>query len=115
IMPLKAMSEARMHEVIREQVAASMVEFMANINRGAGGDGAGGARVGGDRAGGAGAGGAGAGGAGVGGAGVGLLPWVLQGMEGLLPWVLMQGKEILSSKCVAKAGARIIQLEVKRD
>ncbi|GKB33905.1 putative reverse transcriptase domain-containing protein [Tanacetum coccineum] len=53
------MSEARMREVIREQVAASMAEFMANINRGAGGDGAGGA----------GAGGAGAGGAGVGGAG----------------------------------------------
>ncbi|GJX89757.1 putative reverse transcriptase domain-containing protein [Tanacetum coccineum] len=53
------MSEARMREVIREQVAASMAEFMANMNRGAGGAGAGGA----------GAGGAGAGGAGVGGAG----------------------------------------------
>ncbi|GKE55621.1 hypothetical protein Tco_1494806, partial [Tanacetum coccineum] len=39
------MSEARMFEVIREQVAASMVEFMANINRGAGGDEAGGAGV----------------------------------------------------------------------
>ncbi|GJR79410.1 putative reverse transcriptase domain-containing protein [Tanacetum coccineum] len=59
IMPPKAMSEARMREVIREQVAASMAEFMANMNRGAGGD----------EAGGAGAGGAGAGGAGVGGAG----------------------------------------------
>ncbi|GJW87642.1 putative reverse transcriptase domain-containing protein [Tanacetum coccineum] len=74
IMPPKAMSEARMREVIREQVAASMAEFMANMNRGAGGDraggaGAGGARAGGARAGGAGAGGAGAGGAGVGGAG----------------------------------------------
>ncbi|GKB22043.1 putative reverse transcriptase domain-containing protein, partial [Tanacetum coccineum] len=43
IMPPKAMSEARMREVIREQVAASMAEFMANKNRGAGG-GAGGAR-----------------------------------------------------------------------
>ncbi|GJR61786.1 reverse transcriptase domain-containing protein [Tanacetum coccineum] len=64
IMPPKAMSEARMREVIREQVAASMAEFMANMNRGAGGDEAGGAG-----AGGAGAGGAGAGGAGVGGAG----------------------------------------------
>ncbi|GJQ99604.1 hypothetical protein Tco_0522589 [Tanacetum coccineum] len=64
IMPPKAMSEARMREVIREQVAASMAEFMANMNRKAGGDEAGGAG-----AGGAGAGGAGAGGAGVGGAG----------------------------------------------
>ncbi|GJS71354.1 putative reverse transcriptase domain-containing protein [Tanacetum coccineum] len=81
IMPPKAMSEARICEVIREQVAASMAEFMANINRGAGGDeaggagaggaGAGGAGAGGARAGGAGAGGAGAGGAGAGGAGAG--------------------------------------------
>ncbi|GKC58546.1 putative reverse transcriptase domain-containing protein [Tanacetum coccineum] len=74
IMPPKAMSEACMHEVIREQVAASMAEFMANINRRAGGDeaggaGAGGAGAGGARAGGARAGGAGAGGARVGGAG----------------------------------------------
>ncbi|GJY77708.1 putative reverse transcriptase domain-containing protein [Tanacetum coccineum] len=69
IMPPKAMSEARMREVIREQVAASMAEFMANMNRGAGGDEAGGAGAGGAGAGGAGAGGAGAGGAGVGGAG----------------------------------------------
>ncbi|GJX78540.1 putative reverse transcriptase domain-containing protein [Tanacetum coccineum] len=59
IMPPKAMSKARMREVIREQVNASMAEFMANMNRGAGGD----------EAGGGGAGGAGAGGAGVGGAG----------------------------------------------
>ncbi|GJR01504.1 putative reverse transcriptase domain-containing protein [Tanacetum coccineum] len=64
IMPPKAMSEARMREVIREQVAASMAEFMANMNRRAGGD-----EVGGAGAGGAGAGGARAGGAGVGGAG----------------------------------------------
>ncbi|GJW86739.1 putative reverse transcriptase domain-containing protein [Tanacetum coccineum] len=76
IMPPKAMSEARMREVIREQVAASMAEFMANMNRGAGGDeagggGAGGAGAGGDEAGGGGAGGAGAGGAGAGGAGAG--------------------------------------------
>ncbi|GKD07216.1 hypothetical protein Tco_1186901, partial [Tanacetum coccineum] len=84
IMPPKAMSEARMREVIREQVAASMAEFMANMNRGAGGDeadgdeaggagaggvGSSGAKANGARAGGAGIGGAGAGGAGVSGAG----------------------------------------------
>ncbi|GJV43892.1 putative reverse transcriptase domain-containing protein [Tanacetum coccineum] len=71
IMPPKAMSEARMREVIREQVATSMAEFMANMNREAGGDEAGGAGAGGAGAGGAGAGGAGAGGAGAGGAGAG--------------------------------------------
>ncbi|GJV50904.1 hypothetical protein Tco_1446645 [Tanacetum coccineum] len=71
------MSEARMREVIREQVAASMAEFMANMNRGAGGDRAGGAVAGGAGAGGARAGGASAYGAGAGvcleagGAGVG--------------------------------------------
>ncbi|GJW66413.1 putative reverse transcriptase domain-containing protein, partial [Tanacetum coccineum] len=65
------MSEARMREVIREQVAASMAEFMANMNRGAGGAGAGGVGAGGAGADGAGAGGAGAGGAGAGGAGAG--------------------------------------------
>ncbi|GKG23616.1 hypothetical protein Tco_0391652, partial [Tanacetum coccineum] len=54
----KSMYKARMCEVIREQVATSMVEFMANMNRGAGGA----------RAGGAGAYGVGAGGARVGGA-----------------------------------------------
>ncbi|GKG54413.1 hypothetical protein Tco_0560068, partial [Tanacetum coccineum] len=43
----KAMSKARMREVIREQVAASMAKFVANMNRGAGGDEAGGAGVGG--------------------------------------------------------------------
>ncbi|GKF67999.1 hypothetical protein Tco_0197678, partial [Tanacetum coccineum] len=32
IMPPKAMSEAHMHEVIREQVATSTDEFMANMN-----------------------------------------------------------------------------------
>ncbi|GKF64192.1 hypothetical protein Tco_0187640 [Tanacetum coccineum] len=58
------MSEACMCEVVREQVAASMAEFMANINRGASGAGAGGAG-----ASGAGASGAGAGCAGVDGAG----------------------------------------------
>ncbi|GKB24608.1 hypothetical protein Tco_0864009 [Tanacetum coccineum] len=68
-MPTKATSEARMREVIREQVAASMAEFMANMNRGAGGDEAGGGGAGGGGAGGAGAGGAGAGVAGVGGVG----------------------------------------------
>ncbi|GJV61209.1 putative reverse transcriptase domain-containing protein [Tanacetum coccineum] len=71
IMPPKAMSEAHMREVIREQVAASMAKFMANMNRGAGGDEAGGAGAGGAGAGGARAGGAGAGGAGAGGAGAG--------------------------------------------
>ncbi|GKF19446.1 reverse transcriptase domain-containing protein [Tanacetum coccineum] len=63
------MSEARMHEVIREQVTPYMAEFMANMNREAGNDEAGGARAGGARADGAGAGGAEAGGVGVGGAG----------------------------------------------
>ncbi|GKF42617.1 hypothetical protein Tco_0125959, partial [Tanacetum coccineum] len=63
------MSKVRMCEVIREQVAASMAEFVVNMNRGADGDEAGGDEAGGAGAGGAGAGGAGAGGAGVGGAG----------------------------------------------
>ncbi|GKG08359.1 hypothetical protein Tco_0334191, partial [Tanacetum coccineum] len=63
------MSEARMREVIREQVAVYMAEFMANINRGA--DGAGATGAGGAEAGGAEAGGAGAGSAGVGGVGAG--------------------------------------------
>ncbi|GKF67392.1 hypothetical protein Tco_0197071, partial [Tanacetum coccineum] len=81
IMPPKAMSEARMREVIREQVAASMAEFVANMNRracgaraggaGAGGAGIGGAGIGGDVADGAGAGGVGAGGAGASSAGAG--------------------------------------------
>ncbi|GJR41675.1 putative reverse transcriptase domain-containing protein [Tanacetum coccineum] len=65
------MSEARMREIIRDQVTTSMNEFMANMNRGAGGAGAGGDGAGGDGAGGAGAGGDGAGGAGAGGAGAG--------------------------------------------
>ncbi|GKG18013.1 hypothetical protein Tco_0372311 [Tanacetum coccineum] len=60
-----------MREVIREQVATSMAEFMANMNRGAGGTGASGAGAGGAEAGGAKAGGAGASGAGAGGAGAG--------------------------------------------
>ncbi|GKE53653.1 putative reverse transcriptase domain-containing protein [Tanacetum coccineum] len=58
------MSEARMREVIREQVATSLAEFMANMNHEAGGDEAGGAGAGGPGAGGARAGGARAGGAG---------------------------------------------------
>nr|GEZ95555.1 retrotransposon protein, putative, Ty3-gypsy subclass [Tanacetum cinerariifolium] len=41
----KAMSEARMHEIIRDQVTTSMTEFGANMNRGTGCAGAGGARV----------------------------------------------------------------------
>ncbi|GKB75012.1 putative reverse transcriptase domain-containing protein [Tanacetum coccineum] len=65
------MSEARMREVIREQVATYMAKFMANMNRGAGGDetGRGGASGAGAGGGGAGVGGAGASGAEVGGAG----------------------------------------------
>ncbi|GJZ23349.1 putative reverse transcriptase domain-containing protein [Tanacetum coccineum] len=62
-MPPKAMYEAHMREIIRNQVNASMAEFVANMNRRAGGAGVGGAG-----ANGAGAGDAGAGGAGVGGA-----------------------------------------------
>ncbi|GKG06149.1 hypothetical protein Tco_0326235, partial [Tanacetum coccineum] len=69
IMPPKAMSEARMREIIREQVATSMAKFMENMNRGAGGDEAGSAGAGGAGAGGAGAGSAGADGAEAGGAG----------------------------------------------
>ncbi|GKF05780.1 hypothetical protein Tco_0036448, partial [Tanacetum coccineum] len=68
IMPPKAMSKARMREVIREQVTASMVEFVANMNPRAGGAGAGGAGAGGAGDGGAKVGGAEAGGAEVGGA-----------------------------------------------
>ncbi|GJQ94151.1 putative reverse transcriptase domain-containing protein [Tanacetum coccineum] len=71
IMPPKAMSEARMREVIREQVAASLTEFVENMNRRVGGAGAGDAEAGGAGIGGAGADGAGAGGAGASGAGVG--------------------------------------------
>nr|GFC05825.1 reverse transcriptase domain-containing protein [Tanacetum cinerariifolium] len=39
IMPPKPMSEARMREIIRDQFATSMNEFMANINNGASGSG----------------------------------------------------------------------------
>ncbi|GJT76331.1 hypothetical protein Tco_1043056 [Tanacetum coccineum] len=67
-MPPKAMSEARMREVIREQVATSMAEFMANMKHGAGSDEASGAGAGGARADGAGANDAGVGGAEAGGA-----------------------------------------------
>nr|GEU30649.1 RNA-directed DNA polymerase homolog [Tanacetum cinerariifolium] len=58
IMPPKAMSEARMREIIRDQVTTSMAKFVANMNRGTSGAGAGC-----DGADGAGAGGAGVGGA----------------------------------------------------
>nr|GEV88457.1 hypothetical protein [Tanacetum cinerariifolium] len=71
IMPPKAMSEARTHEIIRDQVTTSMAELVANMNRRAGGAGASGAGAGGARAGGAGAGDAGAGDVGAGGAGAG--------------------------------------------
>nr|GEW93346.1 putative reverse transcriptase domain-containing protein [Tanacetum cinerariifolium] len=39
IMPQKPMSEARMREIIRDQFATFMNEFMANMNSGAGGSG----------------------------------------------------------------------------
>ncbi|GKF67271.1 hypothetical protein Tco_0196950, partial [Tanacetum coccineum] len=76
IMPPKAMSEAHMRKIIRDQVTTSMNEIMTNINRRAGGaragsDGVGGAGAGGARAGGAGANGARVGGAGANGAGIG--------------------------------------------
>nr|GEY50901.1 hypothetical protein [Tanacetum cinerariifolium] len=63
------MSEARMREIIRDQVTTSMAEFVANINYRNGGAGAGGVGDGGAEAGGVGAAGAEAGGAGAGGAG----------------------------------------------
>ncbi|GKF29528.1 putative reverse transcriptase domain-containing protein, partial [Tanacetum coccineum] len=63
IMPPKAMFEARMREIIRDQVNASIAEFVANMNHRAGGAGVGGAGAGGAGAGGAGAGDAGASGA----------------------------------------------------
>nr|GEZ80130.1 reverse transcriptase domain-containing protein [Tanacetum cinerariifolium] len=64
IMPPKAMSEARMREIIKDQVTTSMAEFVENMNRETGGAGVGDARAGGARADGAGASGAGVGGAG---------------------------------------------------
>nr|GEY33602.1 hypothetical protein [Tanacetum cinerariifolium] len=67
IMPIKAMSEARMREIIRDQVTTSMAEFTANMNRETGG-----ARADGIGAGGAGVGGAGVDGAGADGTGVGV-------------------------------------------
>ncbi|GKG14356.1 hypothetical protein Tco_0353956, partial [Tanacetum coccineum] len=91
------MSKACMREVIKEQVVASMAEFMANINRGADGDGAIGAGAGSDGASGAGAdgdeadgvgsGGAGASGAGVGGAGAGGARAGIAGVGGVGPAV----------------------------
>ncbi|GJS79906.1 hypothetical protein Tco_0729787 [Tanacetum coccineum] len=71
IMPPKAMFEARRREVFRDQVATSMAEFVANMNRGTSGAGAGGAGTGGAGAGGTGTGGVGAGGAEAGSAKVG--------------------------------------------
>ncbi|GJZ94189.1 hypothetical protein Tco_0666392 [Tanacetum coccineum] len=52
IMPPKPMSEARMREIIRDQVTTSMNEFMANMNRGTGSTGTGGAGTSGAGAGG---------------------------------------------------------------
>ncbi|GJW73034.1 putative reverse transcriptase domain-containing protein [Tanacetum coccineum] len=57
IMPPKPMSEARMREIIRDQVTTSMNEFMANMNHGTGSAGTGGAGTSGAGAGGDGAGG----------------------------------------------------------
>ncbi|GKF13550.1 putative reverse transcriptase domain-containing protein, partial [Tanacetum coccineum] len=74
-------------------VNASMAEFVANINRGAGGVGAGGAGAGGAGAGGAGAGGAGAGGAGTGGAGAMVLESMVLEPMMLEPVVLDDCKE----------------------
>nr|GEY95378.1 hypothetical protein [Tanacetum cinerariifolium] len=71
IMPLKAMSEARMRKIIRDQVTTSMAKFVANMNYETGGAGTVGAEAGGTGAGGAGASGAGADGVGADGAGVG--------------------------------------------
>nr|GEY13541.1 hypothetical protein [Tanacetum cinerariifolium] len=59
IIPPKAMYEARMREIIRDQITTSMAGFVENMNRGNGGAGGGGAEAGGAEASGAGAGGAG--------------------------------------------------------
>ncbi|GJW87680.1 putative reverse transcriptase domain-containing protein [Tanacetum coccineum] len=125
------MSEARMREIIRDQVTTSMNEFMANMNRGTGGAG-----TSGDGAGGAGAGGDGAGGAGVGGAGpveaegkgqVKFATATLQGraltwwngrtvpvwycdLQNGTPWAEVRKwmtEEFLSRKCVTKTRAGI--------
>nr|GFA49802.1 hypothetical protein [Tanacetum cinerariifolium] len=65
IMPPKAMSEARMHEIIRDQVTTSMADIVANMNHETSSAIAGGAGAGGAGVGGAGANDVGAGGAGV--------------------------------------------------
>nr|GEW62367.1 reverse transcriptase domain-containing protein [Tanacetum cinerariifolium] len=65
IMPPKAMSEAQMRKIIRDQVAVSMAEFMANMNRGTGNAGTDGAEASSARTGKAEASGAEAGGAGL--------------------------------------------------
>nr|GEV05919.1 hypothetical protein [Tanacetum cinerariifolium] len=64
----KAMSEARMHEIIMDQVTTAMTEFVENMNYGTGGAGASGTGAGGAGAGGTRADGVGADGTGVGGA-----------------------------------------------
>nr|GFA71195.1 hypothetical protein [Tanacetum cinerariifolium] len=69
IMPPKAMSEAQMRKIIRDQVVASIAEFMANMNHGTGDAGTDGAEAGGAGTGGAETSGAGTGGAETGGAG----------------------------------------------
>nr|GEV09522.1 hypothetical protein [Tanacetum cinerariifolium] len=142
IMPPKAMSEAQMRKIIRDQVAASMAEFMANMNRGtgdAGTDGAetGGAGIGGVETGGAETGDAEAGGAEAGGARpavpeiTGCTYWFeklesvfrlsdcketdkVKFLTATLQGEKMDDRGILSSKCTAEAGTRIVQLKAKK-
>nr|GEU48073.1 hypothetical protein [Tanacetum cinerariifolium] len=101
IIPPKAMSEARMREIIRDRVTTSMAEFVANMNcrtngAGASGTGAGGARADGAGANGAGADGAGAGVAGVGGARLAApeITSVLQRLEQELYNLKLKGTDI---------------------
>nr|GEY72809.1 hypothetical protein [Tanacetum cinerariifolium] len=79
---------SHMRKIIRDQVAASMAEFMANMNHGADGAGAGGAEAGGAKADGSGAGGTKAGGAGAGGAKAGGAELVVLKPVVLKPMVL---------------------------
>ncbi|GJT59885.1 hypothetical protein Tco_1003418 [Tanacetum coccineum] len=110
IMPPKAMSEARMREIIRDQVTTSMNEFMANMNRGAGGAGAGGAGAGGAGAGGAGAGGAGADGAGNLGVVADQLEAELLGAMGSCQWFEKIGILCFDSDFREKDKIEIVQL-----
>nr|GFC44240.1 hypothetical protein [Tanacetum cinerariifolium] len=111
--PPKPMSEARMREIIRDQFAISMNEFMENMNSGAGGSG------GGSGSGGAGgSGGGNADGTGVSGAG----PTVpeLTGMEQELYNLRMKGMDIdgyanrfheLALLCPRKVEPEVVKVE----